>query len=261
MLFNSADITDQIIDVPTFAGSAKLCALLTPESESKIQALSKQYGLLAVSEERSTEFDYRLEYRNGSLCLVAMANRKLRPISMRVNQVSRLSKRTALGSAIGKKSKSIIDATAGLGSDTLLLARMGYRVHAVERVPAVAALLQDGITRARKLADSMQMLHSFDDARSVIQRLSDLSDVIYMDPMYPPRRKSSAAHARPLIILRDLVGDDADAVDLLQVALDSDCARVVVKRPHDCRSLGTWQSTFSKGGKLVRYDVYLNPRR
>ncbi len=261
MLSNFVDVAGGIINASTFTGGAKVCALLTPESESKIQAMSKKYGLLAVSDERTTEFDYRLEYRDGGLCLVDTANLKLRPIAMQVKQVSRLSKRTALGSAIGRKSKFIIDATAGLGADTLLLARMGYCVHAVERVPAVAALLQDGITRAKNLSDSIQIVHSFEDARSAIQRLIDLSDVIYMDPMYPPRRKLSAAHARPLRVLRDLVGEDDDAMGLLQIALDSGCARVVVKRPHDCGPLGTRQPTFSESGKLVRYDVYLSPRR
>lgn len=43
-----------------------------------------------------------------------------------------------------------IDATAGLGSDSFLLAAAGFSVHMFEQDPLIAALLQDGLKRAQK---------------------------------------------------------------------------------------------------------------
>lgn len=45
----------------------------------------------------------------------------------------------------------VVDGTAGLGSDSFMLASRGFRVTAVERNPAVFALLRDGIARAQQV--------------------------------------------------------------------------------------------------------------
>ena len=42
----------------------------------------------------------------------------------------------------------MLDATAGLGRDAFVLASLGCQVTLIERVPAVAALLENGIERA-----------------------------------------------------------------------------------------------------------------
>ena len=44
---------------------------------------------------------------------------------------------------------TVVDATAGLGRDSFVLATLGCDVTAIERQPVVAALLQDGLGRAR----------------------------------------------------------------------------------------------------------------
>jgi hypothetical protein len=45
----------------------------------------------------------------------------------------------------------VVDGTAGLGSDSFMLASRGFRVTAVERNAAVFALLRDGIARAQQV--------------------------------------------------------------------------------------------------------------
>ncbi|BBI63969.1 hypothetical protein HSBAA_52750 [Vreelandella sulfidaeris] len=45
---------------------------------------------------------------------------------------------------------SIVDATAGLGRDAFVLASLGAQVLLIERVAAIAALLEDGLKRASR---------------------------------------------------------------------------------------------------------------
>ena len=78
-------------------------------------------------------------------------------------------------------------------------------------------------------------------------------DVVYLDPMFPTGRK--AAERKPLRVLRRLVGDDADAGELLAAALRVAKRRVVVKRPLRADPLGA-KPTATHRGKAARYDVY-----
>ncbi len=45
----------------------------------------------------------------------------------------------------------ILDATAGLGRDAFVFASLGCHVQMIERNPVVAALLEDGLERARQI--------------------------------------------------------------------------------------------------------------
>ena len=48
---------------------------------------------------------------------------------------------------------TLIDATAGLGEDSLLFAAAGFRVTMFERDPVIAALLKDAMERAKKVPE------------------------------------------------------------------------------------------------------------
>lgn len=161
---------------------------------------------------------------------------------------------------------SILDATAGLGRDSFVLAGLGAHVHMVERNLVLAALLQDGIVRALTSAD--------DDARAVMTRLrlsvGDVlvlpaaqvgrPDVIYLDPMFPPRDKSAKVKA-DMQILHNLLPETAEPdafaeQPLLQWALDTAIKRVVVKRPRVAAPLGERAPDHQLIGKANRFDVY-----
>ena len=66
-------------------------------------------------------------------------------------------RRTPLARAVGFKPgfvPRVIDATAGLGQDALVLATLGCTVTLVEQSPVVHALLEDGLRRAAKLPET-----------------------------------------------------------------------------------------------------------
>src|SRR5690606_6881060 len=103
----------------------------------------------------------------------------------------------------------------------------------------LAALLDNGLARARAhpetapAAARMHLVH--DDGRRWLAQ-GHGPDVVYLDPMYPQRRKQALVK-KEMRLLRRLVGDDGDAPELLAAALEAARRRVVVKRPRGAPSL------------------------
>jgi len=173
-------------------------------------------------------------------------------------------RRQPLAKAISSRGKRdhplhVLDATAGLGEDTWLLACLGYRVTAIERSPVVATLLQNGLDRAMRIdpctAQRITLLTT--DARHWLAHLdpdSPAPDVIYLDPMYPPKRKTALSRL-PIRLIRQLVGHDLDAGELFELAIQTAARRVVVKRPMHAPPIAN-QPAVSHKGKSIRYDVY-----
>lgn len=167
----------------------------------------------------------------------------------------------ALAQAVGRKSKTVVDATTGWAQDSLHLFRMGYSVTCIERSPIMQALLTDAFQRLKQLdwvarleLTVPQLLCG--DAIQVLSDLESTPDCIYIDPMFPPKRKKSALAKKSMHILHDLLGDDNDKAELFQVAMQATGKRVVVKSPDYAEPLGGKPSD-SYVGKLLRYDVYL----
>ena len=168
-----------------------------------------------------------------------------------------------LATAIGVSASPIhvVDATVGLGRDAFLLASLGCKVTAIERCPILGALLQDGLDRAargpqavRAAAQRFSLL--IGDACTLLPSLAPdaAPDVVYLDPMYPPRKKR-ALPKKELRICRALVGDDRDAGELFLIARRIARKRVVVKRPRHAASLAP-SPHLQIRTKMVRYDVY-----
>ncbi len=168
---------------------------------------------------------------------------------------------------------TILDATAGMGGDSFVLASQGFKVQMVERSVAIAALLEDGLKRA---LDSLQILSdeaSDPELLGIIMNISlvqadsadyllsqePVVDVIYMDPMYPEKKKS-AATKKEMKALQNLVGPDRDSENLLQAALQTASYRVVVKRPKNAPIIQLKNPLLKPSAEIsspnTRYDIY-----
>ncbi len=166
----------------------------------------------------------------------------------------------ALAHALGRKTRTVIDATTGWGQDSLHIFRMGYEVLCIERSPVMAELLRDGFKRLLEL-EWMQKLNLQSprlltgNAIELLATLDAPPDCIYLDPMFPPKRKKSALPKKSMMVLRELLGDDQDKEQLFAAALMAAGKRVVVKSPDYAEPLGG-KPNESFHGKLLRYDVY-----
>jgi 16S rRNA (guanine1516-N2)-methyltransferase len=183
-------------------------------------------------------------------------------VSDRVNYMRPLprGKNELIAKAIGiaKGLTEVVDVTAGLAQDAVVLARLGCQVTAVERSPLLYSLLADAHQRAAPFCDWTKHLR-FIQADS-IQYLGKLApekfpQVIYLDPMFPQKKKG-ALPRKEMVIFRSLVGDDPDSAELMKICLRVARARVVVKRPLKALPLAPGVQHSFKGSS-VRYDLYL----
>lgn len=154
----------------------------------------------------------------------------------------------------------VIDATAGLGRDGFLLAAAGFRVRLFESNPVVAALLGDGLERAASspalAAIVARMELVVGNALDLLPRLTVPPEVIYLDPMFPPRSKAAKVK-QDLQLLQLLDQRDQDPVPLLQAALAIRARKVVVKRPLKGPALDGPAPSYTLRGKAIRFDVYV----
>ncbi len=172
-------------------------------------------------------------------------------------------RRQALAKAVGLKkgaNPSVLDATAGLGSDAFVLASLGCHVHMIEQHPLIAALLEDGLNRAKEGSDigswvKARLSFSHNDSCSDEVILPFTPDVVYLDPMYPFKKKSALVK-KEMQMLQVLVIDKIDEKKLLNVALERATNRVVVKRPIQAPFLSNHETTNQVKTKNHRFDIY-----
>lgn len=171
-----------------------------------------------------------------------------------------------IAKAVGLKGgamPSVLDATGGLGRDAFVLASLGCTVTLIERSAVVAALLQDGLERAALdeeiggwVSARMKLCHA--NALTFMEQMEegDYPDVVYLDPMFPHRKKSAQVK-KEMRLLQQLLGGDEDADSLLPAALNVAKKRVVVKRPDYAPCLAGLEPTMAIKSKKHRYDVYV----
>ena len=246
----------------------------------KSQTLSKQLNLPICLESNSEQWlDWVNDKKDPTLKL-ALCSNKQGPVSIDFLSGKKAHRRQFGGGkgqplvrAMGQlqnRIPKIIDATAGMGGDSYVLASLGFEVQMIERSPIVAALLSDALTRANQsldtdfpdeLQESIQNLSlvNANSADYLLNHQPDI-DVIYMDPMYPEKKKKAAAK-KEMQALQQLVGPDLDSERLLESALKTAKYRVVVKRPKGadpvyCK-LNNIQPSSNISSPNTRYDIYV----
>ncbi|MCC6572823.1 MAG: class I SAM-dependent methyltransferase [Planctomycetes bacterium] len=177
-------------------------------------------------------------------------------------------KRDMLARAVGIKQgverPLVLDATAGLGRDAFTLCWLGCRVIAFERNFIVYKLLEDGVFRAFESDDEAgdavrrRLVVGRADAREYLAGLAPDArpDVVYLDPMFPERKKTAAVK-KEMQYLQALLGEEEDAAALFEAALKFARKRVFVKRPLHAPPLAAAKPSNVHEGKSVRFDVYV----
>lgn len=166
--------------------------------------------------------------------------------------------------AIGIKSNqplSVLDATPGLGRDAFVLAALGAKVTMVERSPVAYLLLADGLRRLSLLEPELAgrfSLHSANSVKFMEQLAAGSVDAVYLDPMFPHRKKSAQVK-KEMRLFQVLLGPDEDADLLLPAALHAANRRVVVKRPNSAPVLADVKPSMAITSKKHRFDVYIQP--
>jgi 16S rRNA (guanine1516-N2)-methyltransferase len=249
------------------AASVRIEAL-APEFSSQVDALA---AALALPQEGEAEF--ALQLGAGGLQLQELGPETSGPVRVDFLEGAVAHRRLHGGGSGQMIAKAVgiqpgvrpivLDATAGLGRDAFLLAQLGCCVTLIERHPLIAALLVDGLARARpdpEVGPIIARMHlQQGNAIELIKAWAgEPPQVIYLDPMFPHRDKSSLVK-KEMRVFRPLVGGDDDASQLLEVALELATHRVVVKRPRKAPNVEGKPPGYVLEGKSSRYDIY--PRK
>ena len=168
-----------------------------------------------------------------------------------------------LAKAVGmkfNKNRNIIDATAGLGYDSFILASLGAKVTLIERSQKMYELLQNGIDEGKsfggeieKIINRMELL--FGDSKDILPKLTP--EVIMIDTMYKERKKTALVKNN-MRLVREIVGPDTDYIELLEVALNCAKNRVVLKQPRYAEPIKDIKKCSHQIiGKTIRYDIFM----
>ncbi len=168
-----------------------------------------------------------------------------------------------LAKAVGMKSnknRNIIDATAGLGYDSFILASLGAKITLIERSEKMYKILQNGINEGlsfggeiKNIINRMDLL--FGDSKKILPKLSP--EVIMIDTMYKDRKKTALVKNN-MRLVRDIVGPDSDYIELLEVALSCAKNRVVLKQPRYADPIREIRKCSHQIlGKSIRYDIFM----
>lgn len=250
-----------------------ICVLIDPdhpfptERWDYAKQLSKKIGI-PICDVNNTNYLAFLIVRNHHLEL-QMSDKKLGPIyanftqgpfAYRLSKINR--KNELIARAAGLKAKQpppqVLDATAGLGYDAFILGALGCDVTLLEKNAIIAALLKDGIQRAKKEdGRQKQTLHFIEiDALLYLKQSKKKFDVIYLDPMFPVKKKGSKSK-KTMEIFQTITQNNIDASLLLEIALQKAINRVVVKRPKLAPALNGPPPSITYKGNSIRFDTYL----
>lgn len=173
----------------------------------------------------------------------------------------------AIAKAIGMRSgvtPSVLDTTAGMAGDAFVLATLGCSITLLERSPIIFALIEDAVQRASLSESFAEVLEqgftianreANEYIREQVEAGISPPDVIYIDPMYPHKKKSALVK-KDMQILQRLHGADDNTGELLDSALAYARKRVVVKRPIQAETISEKKPNTCIKSKKTRYDIY-----
>lgn len=216
--------------------------------------------------------DFWLAWQEGRLQLARGRERRAQWVPVREVQ-RRAVRSTGLARAcgLGRKSKPgtrqvrLLDATAGWGVDGLSLALLGARVALLEQHAAIWALCDDlcrtlAGTGSSPAVQARAHLGAFDDWLAGRANLpQEPVDVVYLDPMFPPRSKQAAPGKRLQYLAGLLAGQpvptESQLAEWVAAARQRATDRVVLKRRR-LDPAGSPTPDWQIVSRSVRYDVY-----
>jgi 16S rRNA (guanine1516-N2)-methyltransferase len=242
----------------------------TSSDQDKVNLLAEKLGLL-VNPENMAGYKFYLSFQQETLKLsrilpgkaITLDNKNSIFVDFSCQQLKRAEITNcliakAMGSTERFSNLHVLDTSTGLGVDGFTFLLLGCRVTLLERSPIIFELLSNGLERisSAPIRERVQLFHI--EAVNYLHNLkvADNPDIIYLDPMYSDRNKAALAK-KEMQILKELIGDDKDAADVLKEALHHARKKVIVKRRRLDSNLGNIAPNFKVVGKAVRFDVYL----
>lgn len=181
-----------------------------------------------------------------------------------LNRIDPKTKKCNVVQAVEGRSKEklqILDTTAGLGRDSFTLAARGHNIISIEKDPYIYLLLIDALYRVKQLSNLVDIANRITllntDSNNYILETIQIFDCIYIDPMFPPRRKSAKVKQGMQVLHEIAFNDKTSNADLLANIIGSQkTKKAVVKRPINAEFLCDKKPSSQLKGKTNRFDIY-----
>ena len=154
----------------------------------------------------------------------------------------------ALGLKKGKPKPFVLDATAGMLGDSLLMYNFELAgLTCLERHSLAATLITNALNNHHLAGLEFKYLSAID--------INESFDVCFFDPMYA-EKNTKTAPKKEMLVFRDVIGADNDAKDVAKHLLSLSRDRLVIKRSAKASVL-LESPHHTITGKSTCYDVYL----
>ena len=168
---------------------------------------------------------------------------------------------THLKKAIGKTDQPlrILDATAGLLGDSMIMLALGHSVTAYEQSKILYTMLNNELNQLSE-TDSNLLNFQLINSNVCETKFSEESfDVIYFDPMYPEDRASSARRSdlKKINSILEIEGLASEPESTFTYLRNIPSTKLIVKRPLKADAF-EGSINYQITGKSVRFDIYLN---
>ena len=236
------------------------------ELESKrLNELENELNLVA---NKTINLDHdSLVLQEDNLYFNFKKERALTPLKINIQKgalgwrLARAQHETHLKKAIGKTDRPlrILDATAGLLGDSMIMLALGHSVTAYEQSKILYMLLNNELNQ---LSETDSHLINFQLINSNVCEINfneKSFDVVYFDPMYPEDKSSSARRSdlKKINSILEIEGLASDPESTFTYLRNIPSTKLIVKRPLKADAF-KGSINYQVLGKSVRFDIYLN---
>ena len=147
-----------------------------------------------------------------------------------------------------------------LGGSVTLVPAAGNTVKLFESDRVIYSLLRDALERAeadpvlQDIAQRMEVQNS--DSIGYMSGITESPDVVFLDPMFPERQKSSLVKKK-LQLIQQFERPCSNEGELFDAAMSCGPKKVIIKRPVKGPFLDGRKPLYSITGKVIRYDCYV----
>ena len=147
------------------------------------------------------------------------------------------------------KDSSILDCTAGLGRDGILLSKLGYNVTMIEKNPVLVVMLNNYLSRMKDFKPRLLYGNSLHYIRMIGKKF----DYIYIDFMF--EKKNNSKPSKYDLFLRSINYNENNKLEFIREMISFCKERVVVKEPIKSQS-NIAGYDFEIKTKLIRYKIF-----
>jgi hypothetical protein len=244
----------------------KLDLINLDELESKrLNELENELNLVA---NKTINLDHdSLVLQEDNLYFNFKKERALTPLKINIQKgalgwrLARAQHETHLKKAIGKTDRPlrILDTTAGLLGDSMIMLALGHSVTAYEQSKILYTMLNNQLNQLPE-TDSNLLNFKLINSNVCETNFNEKSfDVIYFDPMYPEDKASSARRSdlKKINSILEIEGLASDPESTFTYLRNIPSTKLIVKRPLKADAF-KGSINYQVLGKSVRFDIYLN---